>query len=99
MLEIHKKSFRMKYKQLPFDEFPQADLQFLRREVQLENVKAMYEIVDPTIKENEENKVWFSVISAFRSLSSNGHRKIGEVGYAHDLDVYITYESIKASYS
>lgn len=62
MLDIQKKSFRIKYKHLPFEEFPQADLQFLRREVQLENIKTMYEIVDPTIKENEENKIWSSLI-------------------------------------
>lgn len=40
-------------------------------------------------KNYDETKVFKSVIHAFRSLALNNHKNI------HDLDVYITYESLK----
>ena len=40
-------------------------------------------------KNYDETKVFKSIISAFRSLAHNNHKNV------HDLDVYLTYDSLK----
>ena len=43
----------------------------MKREIQLENIKGpeFYDIIDLTNTELDENKVWFSLIAAFRMIS------------------------------
>jgi len=46
------------------------DLRFLKRELELENIKSsLYNIVDLGKKKDDENKIYFSLVAAFRSLS------------------------------
>lgn len=72
----------------------------MKREIQLENMKGpdYYDIIDLSNTESDENKLWFSLIAAFRVLSCNGHAGLDDPAYEHDLDVYITYDSIRQNY-
>ena len=95
----HMKTFKH-LKNTAMTSFPYQDILFLKREFMLENAKQLYGIIDLQQPFYEENKVWFSIIHAFRSLSANGHiSNISDPSYQHDLDVYLTYESIKLHYS
>jgi len=52
--------------------------------------------VDLQKEKDEENKIYLSVINAFRLLSANGHvSNKKEIGYLNELDTYITYESLR----
>lgn len=69
------KSFKH-FKHLPLKQFPLMDLRFLRRELELENIKSqLYNIVDLSNKKFDENKIYLSLVNAFRSISQNGHIK------------------------
>ena len=85
---------------MPLKQFPMMDLRFYKRELELENIKSqLYSIVDLKQMKFDENKVYFSLVAAFRSISSNGHVKNkSDPGYVHDLDVFITLESMKTNY-
>lgn len=80
-------------------QLPTIDQMFLRREHQYENMKTLYQVTEISKRDLDENKIWFSVLDAFRNLSCNGHVKHhADPGYIHDLDVYITLQSIKENY-
>ena len=64
-------------------------------------MKQLYGIVDsspsPQKRVDDENRLYDSVLAAFRSLSNNGHvASSSQPGYVHELDVYLTFESLKA---
>jgi hypothetical protein len=66
----------------------------LRRELEFDQIKSnLYQVIDMN-KDYDETKIFKSIIHAFRNLSVNGHKP----GIA-DLDVYLTYESLKQNYA
>lgn len=76
------------------------DLRFYKRELELENIKTqLYNIVDLKQLKFDENKIYFSLVAAFRSISHNGHvHNKTDPGYVNDLDVFVTLDSIKTNY-
>ena len=62
-------------------------------------MRHLYQVLDtsPSKKADDECRLYNSVLSAFRALSNNGHVATpGETGYVHDLDVYLTFDSLRA---
>ena len=54
----------------------------------------MYGVEDLTKTEYDENKLFSSIVKVFRDFSHNGQIRRDQ-DPVHDLDVYITYESIR----
>ena len=77
---------------MPLRQFALADLLFLKRELEFDQIKSnLYQVLDMN-KDDDDTKIIKSVIHAFRSIAYNNHKNV------HDLDVYLTYESLKANY-
>ena len=93
------KTFRG-FKNLPLNKFPMMDLRFYKRELELESIKTqLYNNPDLKQMKFDENKIFLSLVAAFRSISCNGHVKNKmDQSYVHDLDVFVTLESIKTNY-
>lgn len=71
---------------------PLQDYLFLRRELEFDNIKSnMYQVIDMN-KDYDETKIFKSIIFCFRQLSVNGNKNV------HDLDVFLTFESLKEKY-
>lgn len=80
-------------------EFSFNDLEFLQREFQMDNTRMYWGCLEPNKTEYDEIKIWNSVVHAFRLLSVNGTATTPiDPNYIHELDAYITLESLKTNY-
>lgn len=61
----------------------------------MDNIRLYWGCIEPNKTEFDEIKVFNSVVHAFRQLSQNGQAGPNEPNFLHDLDVYITLESLR----
>lgn len=90
---------RKTWKNVSRDDFSFEDLGFLSREFQMDNMRMYWGCLEPNKTEFDEIKIWNSVVSAFRQLSANGQATLPiSPAYVHELDAYITLDSLKQNY-